>query len=674
MVMCENKSSMILRILVIPLLVFCAFSHGSAYAQLTITNFGEDPSITEPRSRIASVAKRLNVTPTQKVLDVTSMDLDISIDPLLGAIDAISVKRISLFSGTPNLQLQLSAALRVKYVRDIGGHDLPFHQLESGILIISPSGGFSQGDHTLHIAYSGKPVSSGLGSINFSSHAGEAIVWTLSQPFGAKDWFPTTNDPSDKLDSLLMRITVPKPLMAISNGLMADKKDLGDRETYTWKHRYPISIYLISMAIAEYDVFTLPYQPSDGNPFPIDNYVYKGQDLQALMKDAQQTVGLMDFFWDLYGPYPFKDEKYGHAQYGLKAGGMEHQTISSMGNLGFFLVAHELAHQWFGNKVTNATWSDLWIQEGMATLSEGLPLKYFMGENDFLNWLKVRREQVMAAPDGSVYIPESEIDAGNLNRMFDTRLTYRKAAWVLNMLRVHVGDESFFAGLRSYLDTYAYSSATTDDFRRVMEHVSGRSLVTFFDQWVYGEGYPVLNINYRPTIGAPNALRLDIRQVGSHGSVPVFEFPLDVRLSSADRDTVITVNLINSSESYLLEPGFAWTDIELDPNVKLLFRQESLTSLSEVPLDVPSSFLLESGYPNPFNPTATIPVNVNQAGLLIVDVVDLQGRILQRLLRADVAPGVQRIRWDATGLRSGLYFIRARMGAESQTIKMTVLR
>ncbi len=672
--MYENKSSIMSRIIVVSLLVFFAFTLGGAYAQITITNFGEDPSITEPRSRIASVTKRLNTTPTQKELDVTSMDLDISVDPLTSTIDAISIKRISLASGTPNIKLQLSVALEVKYIRDKGGHDIPYHRLESGILVISPSGGFSQGDHILHIAYSGKPVSTGLGSINFSSHAGEAIVWTLSQPFGAKDWFPTSNDPSDKLDSLLMRITVPKPLMAISNGLMADKEDLGDRETYTWKHRYPISIYLVSMAIAEYDVFTLPYHPVDGAPFPIDNYVYKGQDLQALMRDAQHTVGLMDLFWDLYGPYPFKDEKYGHAQYGLKAGGMEHQTISSMGNLGFFLVAHELAHQWFGNKVTNATWSDLWIQEGMATLSEGLSLRYLLGEIDFVNWLKMRREQVMAAPDGSVYIPESEVDANNLKRLFDNRLTYRKAAWVLNMLRVHMGDESFFAGLRSYLDTYAYSAASTEDFRRTMEAVSGIPLGTFFNQWVYGEGYPVLNINYRPAIGAPNALRLDIRHVGSHGSVPMFEFPLDVQLSSADRDTVITVQVTQGMESFLLEPAFAWTNIELDPNVNLLFRKESLTSLSEVPHDVPSSFRLEPGYPNPFNPTATIQVNVNQAGLLIVDVVDLQGRILQRLLRADVAPGVQRIRWDATGLRSGLYFIRARMGGESQTIKMTVLR
>jgi aminopeptidase N len=672
--MYENISPQRMRGIISSLLLLCLVLHGAAFAQPIMLNLGEDPTLTEPKIRMAGVEHRFNTDPAQKVLDIKSMDLDISIDIQSGSIVATAIKRLSLSSSVANIRLQLSDVLDITSIRNISGNEIPFQRMDRNVLVLAPQGGFSEGDHTIRIGYSGKPQTTGLGSFNFSTRQGKPIVWTLSQPFGARDWFPTTNNPSDKLDSLLMRVTVPKPLMAISNGILIGEQDQVFSTSYTWKHRYPISVYLISLAIAEYDTFDISYKPVDDDPFPIVNYVYKGQDLNALKRDAQQTVGLMDLFWNLYGPYPFKDEKYGHAQYGFSTGGMEHQTISSMGNLGFFLVAHELAHQWFGNKVTNATWSDLWIQEGMATLSEGLPLRYFLGEDDFRNWLRVRREQVLTAPSGSVYIPEAEIEAGNLNRMFDTRLTYRKAAWVLNMLRVHVGDESFFAGLRSYLAEYAYSAASTEDFRRTMEAVSGKSLGTFFDQWVYGEGYPVLNINYRPAIGAPNALRLDIRHVGSHRSVPVFEFHLDVRLSSADRDTILTVHVTQPEQTFVLEPGFAWSGIVLDPEVKLLFRQESLTSLNEVPHDVPSTFRLEPGYPNPFNPTATIPVYINQAGLLNVDVVDLQGRVVQRLLRADVQPGVQRIRWDATGLRSGVYLIRARMESELQTIKMTVLR
>jgi aminopeptidase N len=672
--MCERISAIFFRFLMVPILVFGAYAHTEANAQVNIRNFGEDPSISESQARIAAASMYRAVAVPQQDLDVTSMDLDITIDTDLGTIDALIIKRIHVSKAVAFIRLELSDALEITYIRDISGSAIPFDRIEYQQIIIAPLGGFSQGDHTLRIHYTGKPVTTGLGSINFSTRNDYPIVWTLSQPFGARDWYPTTNDPTDKIDSLLMRITVPKPLMAISNGLMLSEIDHGDRTTYSWKHRYPISPYLVSMAIADYEVFTLPYESATGDIFPIDNYVYKGQDLPALKRDAQQTIGLMNLFWELYGPYPFRKERYGHAQFGWSVGGMEHQTISSMGNLGFFLVAHELAHQWFGNKVTNATWSDLWIQEGLATLSEGLPLRYFLGEDDFRNWLRVRREQVLAQPDGSVYIPEAVISDDNLNRLFDSRLTYRKAAWVLNMLRVHVGDNDFFAGLRSYLDSYAYTSASTDDFRRTMEAASGKPLTRFFDQWVYGEGYPMLSIRYGLAVGSPSALRLDIRHVGTHSSVPTFEFPLDVRFSSVNRDTVITVQVTRGEESFVLEPGFGWTNIEIDPHVNLLFRQESLTSIDDNRPALPAAFVLEPGYPNPFNPTSYIPIRIARSGELTVDVIDLQGRIVQRLLKAVVQPGPQRILWDATGLSTGMYVIRARMAGETQTVKMTVLR
>jgi hypothetical protein len=154
----------------------------------------------------------------------------------------------------------------------------------------------------------------------------------------------------------------------------------------------------------------------------------------------------------------------------------------------------------------------------------------------------------------------------------------------------------------------------------------------------------------------------------------VFEFPLDIRLSSAHSDTVITVQIRKGEESFLLDPGFAWTKIQIDPNVNLLFRQESLTSLDEQQSSLPSSFTLDPGYPNPFNPAGIIPIRVQRSGELLVDVVDVMGRVVQRLYRSAVQPGPLWIQWDATGLRSGLYFIRARMGGQMQTVKMTVMR
>lgn len=649
-----------------------------AISQPIPLRLGEDPSVTESAARIARGVQLWGTPQAQPELDIRFMDLDITVLPSTKSISATAIKRFTISAAVPSVRLQLTGLLDIASVLDGNGQSIPYTRDDADGLILTPTNGYEPGDHSVKVVYSGTPTSTGFGSFNFGfsrNHDSEIkIIWTLSQPFGAQDWFPTTNDPSEKLDSIVMRITVPSPFIAVSNGLLISESTESGMSTFVWRHRYPISPYLISMAIADYEQFTLDYTSPDGDNIPIVNYVLKNQDLDQLRTAAQQTTGLMDLFWDLYGPYPFKDEKYGHAQFGNSVGGMEHQTISSMGNLGYFLVAHELAHQWFGNKVTNATWSDLWIQEGMATLSEGLSLRYFLGEEDYRNWLRLRREQVMALPGGSIYIPESEVSDDNLLRMFDSRLTYRKAASVLNMLRVHVGDENFFAGLRSYLETYAYSSASTEDFREIMESVSGKPLETFFAQWVYGEGYPLLSLNYRPVEGSPYAVQLDVSQVGSHESVPVFEFPFDFRMVSSERDTFITVMVTEANQSFVIDPGFAFKYLVPDPQANLLYRLQSLTSIDEPRVDLPSAFTLEPGYPNPFNPEAIIPVKVDQAGLLVVDVVDIQGRVVMELLRAQVQPGRQNILWDATGLRSAVYFIRARMGSDMQTIKMTLLR
>lgn len=662
----------ILAIIIVAITALCA------NAQPIPLRFGEDPSVTESAARIARGVQLWGTPQAQPGLDIRFMDLDITVLPSTKSISATAIKRFTISTAVPSVRLQLTGLLDIASVLDGNGQSIPYTRDDADGLILTPTSGYEPGDHSVKVVYSGTPTSTGFGSFNFGfsrNYDSEIkIIWTLSQPFGAQDWFPTTNDPSEKLDSIVMRITVPSPFIAVSNGLLISESSESGMSTFVWRHRYPISPYLISMAIADYEQFTLDYTSPEGDNIPIVNYVLKNQDLDQLRTAAQQTTGLMDLFWDLYGPYPFKDEKYGHAQFGNSVGGMEHQTISSMGNLGYFLVAHELAHQWFGNKVTNATWSDLWIQEGMATLSEGLSLRYFLGEEDYRNWLRLRREQVMALPGGSIYIPESEVSDDNLLRMFDSRLTYRKAAWVLNMLRVHVGDENFFAGLRSYLETYAYSSASTEDFREIMESVSGKPLGTFFAQWVYGEGYPLLSLNYRPVEGSPYAVQLDVSQVGSHESVPVFEFPFDFRMVSSERDTFITVMVTEANQSFVIDPGFAFKYLVPDPQANLLFRLQSLTSIDEPRVDLPSAFTLGPGYPNPFNPEAIIPVKVDQAGLLIVDVVDVQGRVVQELLRAQVQPGRQSVRWDATGLRSAVYFIRARMGSDMQTIKMTLLR
>jgi aminopeptidase N len=187
----------------------------------------------------------------------------------------------------------------------------------------------------------------------------------------------------------------------------------------------------------------------------------------------------MNLYADLFEPYPYADEKYGHAEFGW-GGGMEHTTVSFMGGLGRGLIAHELGHQWFGDKVTCGSWQDVWLNEGFATYLAGMVIENLDGEADFRSWKQDQISSVTYYPDGSVYIPAQ--DTTSVNRIFSSRLSYNKGSMVLHMLRKKLGDAVFFQGLREYLDdpNLAYGYAKTPDLMQHLESASGEDLTEFF--------------------------------------------------------------------------------------------------------------------------------------------------------------------------------------------------
>lgn len=609
-------------------------------------------------------------------IDVHHYNLELEIEPETGHITGAITIYFSLGMIADDIVLNLSDEMLVTAVTSSTAGEIIFSRIEGDNVLIQPVDGFSTGYHFVTIVYQGVPPTTGLGSFVANEVRGNPSVWSLSQPYGASDWFVCKNDVSDKADSVDVKVIMPKPFVVASNGLLVDKQDLLlDRTLYHWKSNYPIAHYLISIAAAHYNVFDEWYIAEGGDSLLISNFVYPDENMDVIRPQLDQLNGMLDLFTDLFGPYPFIEEKYGHAQFGF-GGGMEHQTISSMYNFGYFLMAHELAHQWFGDAVTVDSWNDLWLQEGFATLSEALTLERFIGVEDYHSWLRVRRDLIVAEPGGSLNLSDDVLAARDISRMFNSRLTYRKGAWVLHMLRNEMGDEAFFEGIREFLRTpRLYGVSNAHEFRFVMEQEHGSSLETFFDQWVYGEGHPMLTINYRPVAGSDGSIAIDISQSGSHSSVPVFNTPLDIRFSSADRDSVFTVRLMESDHTFILRPGFYWTDIEIDPHANLLYGNLVLTSNTDVETPVyPTQFMLGEGYPNPFNPSAFIPITINESGRLILDVIDIQGRQLAVIYEGMASIGRQNFLFDAYNLASGVIFIRARMGSEQQIQKMTLFR
>ena len=257
----------------------------------------------------------------------------------------------------------------------------------------------------------------------------------------------------------------------------------------------------------------------------------------------------------LFGEYPFVAEKYGHAQ-SLYGGGMEHQTCSSLPIFNETIEAHELAHQWWGDLVTCRDFHHIWLNEGFATYCEALWAEAIGGaaayheELSFNRWFGPR----------TIYVPDVSIES----RIWDPWLSYNKGSWVLHMLRHVLGDTAFFAALRHFYVQYAYSTATTEDFRDVCEAVSGRDLDAFFQQWIYGEYYPRYRFDWTSApVGGGHDVALTLRQIQSW---QLFRMPIDVTVTTAGGERTFVVEDSLASQGFTLHVDAAPTAVAVDPD------------------------------------------------------------------------------------------------------------
>jgi aminopeptidase N len=307
-------------------------------------------------------------------------------------------------------------------------------------------------------------------------------LWSVNEPDGASTWMPINDHPSDKA-TWSFAITVPAGLTAVTNGALVGTVEASDSTTWSWEQSEPMASYLVSLLVGDYVVVD-GGESSTG--VPLQHAVLR-EHRDALDAYAPVTDRQLVFFEDLFGPYPF--DRYGLALADSVSGlAMETQGLSlfsavdlngSLGELQHVLLAHELAHQWFGDAVSPATWDDIWLNEGFATYAEWLWLEEVgFGEVD----ITARRALRSLPPSGWPLSRPSELFGA---------VSYIGGATVLHALRITVGDDAFFAGLRSWVATHLDASAGTDDFQAVMEEVSGMSLDDFFAAWVHAEVIPI---------------------------------------------------------------------------------------------------------------------------------------------------------------------------------------
>jgi len=591
-----------------------------------------------------SAAKKMALVtnPNTYNYDIVYHRLRFKVDPAIQFIDGEVTTKYIAKEDINSVTFDFSNDLEVSTVKQ-RGVDLTFSRSTNNELIIDLP--FTQNINVLDsltINYSGVPPTSGFGSFITSQHNSTPVLWTLSEPFGAMEWWPCKQDLNDKIDAIDVYVTAPSVYISVSNGLEKSKVGNSDGTVTThFHHGYPIPAYLIAVAVTNYSVYTQQAGASP-NQFPIVNYLYP-ESLNDNLVNLNQTPQIMDFFESAFTPYPFRNEKYGHAQFGW-GGGMEHTTVSFMGGFSRGLIAHELAHQWFGDKVTCGSWNDIWLNEGFATYLASMVIENFDGETAFVNDKSNMINFITSSTDGAVYLTDEE--ASNVNRIFNSRLSYSKGAMVLNMLRFKLGDAIFFQALKNYLNdpTLAYNYAKTPDLQAHLEAVSGMNLTEFFNDWVYNQGYPSYSISVKNYV--TGQVQITINQTQSHSSVSFFEMPVPIRLMGAlgEQKDIVLENTANE-QTFIVDVPFVVTDVVFDPKKEIISRNNNAT-LKVGNFDFKNEITV---YPNP----AT-----NRLNLSLPQGIRIEKTIFYNSLGQNVKESTSDNSWDTSSWAKGVYFLK----------------
>ncbi len=607
-----------MKTLILPLLILISFF---SFSQ----NFQEDISEAEAKAATGWFGKPVNLNTGN--YDLKYHRLEFTVNPAQAFITGTVTSHFVAKENLNTVTFELVDNMTVSQVMQ-RGTPLSFTPNNDDEIVITLPQIQAQGVlDSLSVSYSGNPVSSGFGSFETDTHNGDPVMWTLSEPFGAKAWWPCKQDLNDKIDMIDVYITTPRfnpsneEYIAVANGLEISQTINGSNKTTHYRHQYPIPAYLIAIAVTNYTVYSHTVA-NNGNPFEIVNYIYP-EDISYAQSRTPITVDIMNLFADLFEPYPYANEKYGHAQFGW-GGGMEHTTVSFMGNFSRGLIAHELGHQWFGDKVTCGSWQDIWLNEGFATYLSGLVIEDFDGESDFRTWRQDKIGSITDSPDGSVYVPAQ--DTTSVNRIFSSRLSYNKGSMVLHMLRKKLGDAIFFQGLKDYLadPALSYGYAKTPDLIRNMEVAAGgEDLSEFFNDWIYGEGYPRYTIRWNQAGGQSN-INVEISQTQSHPSVSFFEAPVPLRINGTQGETLDIV-LDNTTNNQAFQPavGFTVQNIQFDPDYHLISRSNNVVLGTE-------DFTLDQQFDIYPNPTSGI-VNFEKPASINVQNINIYNTLGQLL-------------------------------------------
>ena len=558
--------------------------------------------------------------------DVIFHELDLNVERtstyISGNVITIAKSRVSKLD---TFMFQLHSNLILDSVLGIKNQKLNFVRLADVALVLLDSSYSKNQFLQVKIFYHGTPPSGASAAIGngFSNKASPTyanqITWSLSQPYSAYEWWPCKQSLQDKIDSVFISVTTDSSNKVGANGLLKSitPKPNG-KNTYRWETRYKMNYYLVMVTVGqyiEYKAYAKPKQIADS--ILIQHYIYSNPKAYTNnVSSINATVPLVELFSNLYGLYPFYKEKYGHVMAPF-SGGMEHQTMTSLGVMNFGIVAHELAHQWFGDNVTCATWKDIWLNEGFATYSEYLAAKYLTTTSNTATVLNTMFNEAKKS-DGNIYVP----DTTDVNRIFSSDITYNKGGSAIRVLHYLLGDTLFFNVCKQYQIQNANGNASTLDLNQMVNQISGKNYNYFFDEWIFGNGIPSYNVKWNQ-IGSN--LIVSIEQSNTASPSNLFQLPLPFLIKSNAGDTTVYLQQGDAKNLFVIDVGRTVNSMLFD-NENWILKNANL--VKDGTLNGVEDVFINSGISIQPNPSSgNVFVSGNMIKQAQINLYDMQGRL-----------------------------------------------
>jgi aminopeptidase N len=511
-------------------------------------------------------------------------------------------------------------------------------------------------------------------------YASGGFVFTDCEPEGARKWFPCWDKPSDKA-TLDLTAKVPLNVKLGSNGRLQDSTIVDNALYYHWISIHPVATYLtVITAKANYNL-DIVYWHKISNPddsVPIRFYYNNGENPGPM----EDIIGPMTTYYsERFGEHPFEKNGFATLNNEFYWGGMENQTLTSLcpGCWDEYYVAHEFAHQWFGDMITCGTWADIFLNEGFATWTEA---HWYEGQNGYPSYhseiVNNANYYLNNNPGWAISEPDWAVNTPSLNVLFNYAITYLKGSCVLHQLRYVLGDSLFFAGMNAYATdatNFMYQSSVIGDFRDKMEEVSGQDLNWFFDEWVYSPNHPEYQNTYSFAEIGNGMWKVYFNVHQTQTNTGFFQMPIEVKINfGAGQDTLIRVmNDVNNQQ-------FEWdfdqepSAIFFDPNNDIVLKESTLVTAIEMHPVNKNPDLNCHVEPNPFNGSITITYELNAAAPVKIQLYNHLGQALEMLVDEPKSEGLQSKQWNAEGLSAGIYYIRVNAGDQLMTKKIIKLK